>query len=179
MSGHYSRRAFLTVASTACGVALAGCSSGTSDEETPSSGASAAETDGQTTTPTDSSATPTETAGGGFGGSLDDVANYDGTVTDRTGQNEVRVTVGAEGNGGAFAFAPAAVRVSQGTTVVWEWTGDGGSHNVVAESGADFESELTTEQGFTFEYTFENVGTVTYVCEPHETLRMRGGVVVE
>ena len=54
-------------------------------------------------------------------GSLDSwfegVSNYDGVV-DETGSSEVTVEVGAEGNDGAFAFGPAAVRVDPGTTVV-------------------------------------------------------------
>ncbi|MFB6141722.1 MAG: halocyanin domain-containing protein [Halorientalis sp.] len=113
-----------------------------------------------------------------FGGWLSDVSNYDGTVADRTGQDEVTVRVGAQGNGGAFAFAPPAVRVDPGATVVWEWTGDGGQHNVVAQEGADFESQLTAEAGFTFEQTFESEGVVKYFCRPHRTLGMKGVVVV-
>jgi len=112
-----------------------------------------------------------------FDGWFDDVDNYDGVV-DETGSDEVTVEVGSQGNGGAFGFGPAAVAVSSGTTVVWEWTGDGGGHNVVAENG-DFESETTSEAGFTFEHTFESSGTYEYVCVPHETMGMKGAVVVE
>jgi len=108
---------------------------------------------------------------------MEDVGNYDG-VTDETGSSEVTVSVGAEGNGGNFAFAPSAVRVSTGTTVVWEWTGQGAQHNVAAED-ADFESELSQEEGFTFEHTFEESGTYRYVCTPHRSLGMKGVVVVE
>ena len=78
-----------------------------------------------------------------------------------------------------FAFAPAAVRVSPGTTVVWEWTGNGGTHNVVNREDGLFESELTVSEGHTFEYTFEESGEYRYVCIPHETLGMVGVVVVE
>jgi halocyanin-like protein len=60
---------------------------------------------------------------------------------------------------------PAAVRVDPGTTVVWEWTGNGGGHNVVAENGA-FESETTSEAGHTFEYTLEESVIVKYACTP-------------
>lgn len=112
-----------------------------------------------------------------FDGWFDNVDNYDG-VTDETGSSEVTVEVGAQGNGGGFAFAPAAVRVDSGTTVVWEWTGDGGNHNVAAEDGS-FESETVGESGHTFEHTFEESGTYKYVCTPHETMGMKGAVVVE
>jgi halocyanin-like protein len=116
--------------------------------------------------------------GGDFDGWMSDVGNYDGTVTDRTGQDSVTIEVGAQGNGGGFAFAPPAVRIDPGTTVTFEWTGEGGQHNVVAEEGADFESELTAEAGFTFEHTFESEGTVKYYCSPHRALGMKGVVVV-
>lgn len=113
-----------------------------------------------------------------FGGWFDRTGNYDG-VHDLTGQDSVTVAVGAAGNGGGYAFAPAAVRVSPGTTVVWEWTGNGGTHNVVNREDGLFESELTVSEGHTFEYTFEDSGEYRYVCVPHETLGMVGVVVVE
>jgi halocyanin-like protein len=115
-------------------------------------------------------------ADGPFDGYLADVDNFDG-VRDRTGRSTVRVTVGAEGNGGAFAFAPAAVRVDAGTEVVWEWTGEGGRHNVVAEDGA-FASNLVLAAGHTFSHAFDEPGTTKYVCEPHRGLGMKGVVVV-
>lgn len=128
--------------------------------------------------------TPTETGGGGDVPStvseyLSETENFDGTLTDEQDADAVTVQVGADGNNGAFAFAPAAIKISPGTTVTWEWTGEGSAHNVVAEEGASFESEQTSEAGFTFEQTFEETGVVTYYCLPHETLGMKGAVVVE
>jgi len=102
------------------------------------------------------------------------VSNYDGVV-DETGSGSVTVEVGVEANGGAFGFGPAAVRVDPGTTVTWGWTGQGGSHNVAADG---FESALTDAGDHTFEHTFEEAGVYTYVCTPHETLGMKGAVVV-
>ncbi|MFW5948350.1 MAG: halocyanin domain-containing protein [Halolamina sp.] len=111
-----------------------------------------------------------------FDGWFDGVDNYDG-VADRTGESEVTVEVGVDNGGEPYGFGPAAVQVDPGTTVVWEWTGRGGSHNVVEEDGA-FESETTSEEGFTFEHTFEEEGTFRYLCTPHESLGMKGAVVV-
>ncbi|MFD1571435.1 halocyanin domain-containing protein [Halorubrum laminariae] len=108
-----------------------------------------------------------------YGGWFDGVSNYDQTV-DATGQDEVTVSVGAADG---LSFGPAAVAVSTGTTVVWEWTGQGGGHNVSAESG-DFESETVSEEGHTFEHTFEETGTYEYACTPHETVGMKGAIVV-
>lgn len=111
-----------------------------------------------------------------FAAWFEGVENYDGVV-DATGRSTVRVEVGATGNGGGFAFGPAAVRVDPGTTVVWEWTGEGGLHNVVAEDGA-FESELLGDAGDTFEHAFDAEGVAYYVCTPHRAMGMRGAVVV-
>jgi len=112
-----------------------------------------------------------------YDGYLSDVDNFDGTTEDLTGQDEVTISVGAEGNGGGFAFDPPAVQVDPGTTVVWEWTGAGGQHNVVDEDGA-FESDLTEEEGFTFEYTAEEERVFKYFCQPHKGLGMKGVVAV-
>ena len=107
---------------------------------------------------------------------FDNVDNYDGVV-DETGADEVTIEVGAQGNDGAFAFGPAAVRVDSGTTVVWEWTGEGGQHNVVAEDGS-FESELVGDEGHTFEFTPEDSGVFKYACGPHKAMGMKGALVV-
>lgn len=112
-----------------------------------------------------------------FDGWLDDVENYTGVI-DMTGDGRPTVVVGAEGNGGQFAFEPAAIKVSRSSTVVWEWTGEGGYHDVVDEGGA-FGSDLFRERGSTFEHTFDTEGVYKYVCTPHETLGMKGVVVVE
>ncbi|RDI70076.1 halocyanin domain-containing protein [Halopelagius longus] len=126
-----------------------------------------------------SGASPTESSGASeeLKSWFEGVSNYDGVV-DRTGTSEVTVTVGASGNNGNFAFAPPAVRVSPGATVVWEWSGNGGSHNVAAEDGS-FESEMTDEKGHTFSQTFEEGGTHKYVCTPHQAMGMKGAVVVD
>jgi halocyanin-like protein len=120
-------------------------------------------------------------AGGGNGGGppaevedyLSDANNYEGLV-DMTGEDEVTVEVGA---GDGLAFGPAAVQVDPGTTVVWEWTGEGGSHNVVHEEG-NFESELVGEEGHTFEHQFDSEGNFLYFCQPHKPSGMKGAVVV-
>ncbi|WP_338740958.1 halocyanin domain-containing protein [Haloplanus salilacus] len=165
-----TRRSVVTATGTvALGglTALAGCSGGGSgsDGESGSDGGDGGSGDGSGGDPAS------------FDGWMDGVDNYDG-VDDETGSSEVSVAVGAAGNGGNFAFDPPAIRVSSGTTVVWEWTGQGAQHNVAAED-ADFESDLTQEEGFTFEHTFEESGTDRYVCTPHRSMGMKGAVVVE
>ena len=112
-----------------------------------------------------------------FDGWLSNVENYDGVV-DETGRDAVTVAVGVENGSGAYGYGPAAVRVSTGTQVTFEWTGRGASHNVVARDER-FESELTDAEGHTFDYTFESTGTVPYYCTPHESFGMKGVVIVE
>ena len=117
------------------------------------------------------------TTGGGGEPSVDewlaDTGNYDGVV-DRTDASSVTVEVGAQGNNGANAFAPAAIEISPGTTVTWEWVD--GYHNVVATEGA-FDSGQP-EQNATFQHTFDSPDTYLYYCEPHRSIGMKGAVVV-
>ncbi len=98
----------------------------------------------------------------------------DEAQVDRTGEETVDVVVGSDGG---FGFDPAHIIVDLGTTVHWEWNGEGGGHNVV-EVNDTFESELTAEEGFTFEYTFDETGPYEYVCTPHQTQGMVGTVEV-
>lgn len=108
-----------------------------------------------------------------YGDWFSGVGNFDGTEAflDR---DAIRIAVGAAGG---LAFAPPAVRVRTGTRVVWEWTGEGGTHDVTEENGV-FESEAHRESGSTFEYTFEETGVYRYVCTPHQASGMRGAVHV-
>ncbi len=113
--------------------------------------------------------------------------SYDGEFNDSRGQEAVTVEVGASGNNGNFAFAPAAVVVSTGTTVEFEWTGEGNPHNVVAAPGDQIgESDYTFSSGDSqggsgvqFTQTLEEAGVVNYHCGPHLNLGMKGGIAVE
>lgn len=103
-------------------------------------------------------------------------SNYDSIVS-MGGMGSVTVDVGAEGNGGNFAFAPAAIAVETGTTVEWNWVA--GSHNVVAteDSDVDLNSGQAVIDG-SYEFTFEQSGVGTYYCTPHQGLGMKGAIVV-
>jgi halocyanin-like protein len=125
-----------------------------------------------------------EGGGGGGGGSVTPdwggwLSGIDGSFQDARGQGEVTVQVGAQGNGGAYAFEPAGLWVDTGTTVKWEWTGEGGGHNVVADSGpASLDSSTYSSSGVHYEHTFEEGGITTYYCDPHLSLGMKGAVAV-
>ncbi|AUG46496.1 halocyanin [Haloarcula taiwanensis] len=120
--------------------------------------------------------------GGGppdFGGFLDQVGNYDGSVVDATGQDTATVEVGVQANGGAFGFGPAAIHVDNGATVQFEWTGNGGGHNVVSDGEGPLDSgSAVSSAGVNYEHTFEEDGIYPYVCVPHEGLGMKGAIVV-
>lgn len=110
-----------------------------------------------------------------------ELEDVDGGIEDLRGESEVTVEVGASGNGGNVAFSPAGVWVDPGTTVIWEWTGEGGDHNVVTTDGpAELESELVGESGHTYEFEFteDHAGITNYQCEPHSGLGMLGAVAV-
>lgn len=109
------------------------------------------------------------------------ISNADGGYEDHRGESEVTVEVGASGNGGNLAFSPAGIWIDPGTTVIWEWTGEGGGHNVEAVDGpAGLSSETVSEAGFTYEFTFteDHTGITNYECTPHASLSMLGSVAV-
>ncbi|MFB6074469.1 MAG: halocyanin domain-containing protein [Haloarculaceae archaeon] len=136
---------------------------------------------GATTAAAATGAAAAQDSGGGqpdYGGWLSDVGNYDGTTVDKTGESNVTIHVGAQGNGGNLAFDPPAVHVDSGTKITWQWTGQGGSHNVVGDN-ADFRSGSPVgEEGHTFEHTFDSDGIYKYYCQPHKPLGMKGAIVV-
>ncbi|GGN21922.1 hypothetical protein GCM10009021_24160 [Halarchaeum nitratireducens] len=108
------------------------------------------------------------------------VGNYDGTTVDKTGQDSVTVEVGAQGNGGSYAYAPPALKISPGTEVTFEWVSN--THDIQIESapsGASWEGvDSIKNEGYTHSHTFETSGTYTYYCTPHLSMGMKGGIFV-
>ena len=115
-----------------------------------------------------------------FGSFLDDANGYsEESIVDARGEDAVTVDVGA---GGGLAFDPPAIWVSPGTTVTWEWIGEGGTHNVVAEGGSagldSGDPVDSSSKTYEHEFTEEDAGITTYYCQPHKTSGMKGGVAV-
>jgi halocyanin-like protein len=158
MPDNVTRRTVFRGAALALVAGLAGCVGGGGD--------------GEVTTPDQ----PKLSEEPDYGGWFDEVSNYDGTY-DFTDSDEVTVAVGAPGNGGNYAFEPAAIAVETGTRVVWDWTGEAGPHNVVSTDDA-FASDKLSGDDVTFEHQFDSPGIYTYLCEPHATFDMQGAVVV-
>ena len=72
-------------------------------------------------------------------------------------------------------FDPEDATASVGQEICW-YNEDTIDHNAVAESGADFESELFGHGG-TFTTTVDSPGTVEYVCTIHPG--MTGTLTIE
>lgn len=136
-----------------------------------------------TVTAATGSAAAAEDGGGGggasgspdFGGYLSSANNYNGSVDNMRGQSEVSVSVGA---GDGLAFGPPAIWIDTGTTVTWEWTGEGGGHNVVGVDNDLDSGSPVSEEGVTYEFTFEESGIYQYYCNPHQSSGMLGAVAV-
>lgn len=109
---------------------------------------------------------------------LSETSNFEGNMEDETDADRTIVDVGAEGNGGHFAFAPPALQVTTETTVVWEWTGRGDGHNLVEESEYFSSGSPVSRSDATFELVLQEPGTYFYYCQPHESVGMKGALVV-
>jgi plastocyanin len=183
-----SRRTILK-ASTVAIAGLAGCAStsgnesdsgpaGTAhDEETDSHGGSHEGDSHEETTSHDDGGHGDDSHGEGghdHGGSVSGPADH-ATVTMVTTDD-------------GFHFDPHVVWVKPGGTVTWEL--ESGSHTTTAyhpdngrparipEGATPWDSGTMSEQGATFEHTFEQEGVYDYFCLPHEGPGMLGSVIV-
>lgn len=85
-------------------------------------------------------------------------------------------------------FEPHAVRIEKGGTVTW--TLISGAHSATAyhsdndrpdrvPTGTNaWDSDVLSEEGATFEHTFDEEGVYDYFCRPHESVPMIGTVLV-
>ncbi len=93
------------------------------------------------------------------------------TETNAAEGNDDIETVGMKG----IAFIPEEITVQVGQKITWTNNEDV-PHNVIAEEGADFQSETFGKDG-TFSFTPEAAGTIKYVCTIHPG--MDGTITVE
>lgn len=187
----WTRRRMLRVTSSAAAVGLAGCSGA-------GGGSGATATEDHTE---DASHSTTESGSGHHGeetehhgeetehheeetGHSGDSHNHETGVGEPTKSATVEMLT----QDGSYHFAPHVVWVTVGGTVTW--TNESGSHSTIAyhpdndqpqlvpDGTAAWDSGLLTEQGATFEHTFETEGVYHYYCGPHESLGMIGSVIV-
>ncbi len=148
------RRKLLTGIGTASLIGLAGC------------GGNGGGDGGGGGTPTDGGGSPGDGGGGG---------------------NQVQMIT----EGSDYIFDPIGLFVESGTTVTWVNASGAHSSTAYAEGNGPatvtqipqdaepWNSETLSQQGATFDYTFEVPGTYNYFCIPHKTLGMLGRIVVD
>lgn len=74
-----------------------------------------------------------------------------------------------------FAFSPASITVKKGTTVTWT-NQDSTAHTVTENDGKTGPNSGTLENGKSYSFTYDSVGTFSYHCTFHSS--MTGNVVV-
>lgn len=74
-----------------------------------------------------------------------------------------------------FEFSPATLSIEAGDTV--RWINAGGSHNLRQLTGDEAFGRPEIGSGWTYEFTFTEVGTSTYQCDPHQG-SMQGSITV-
>jgi plastocyanin len=74
-------------------------------------------------------------------------------------------------------FSPANITVPAGTTVTWVQSGNN-PHTTTSYDGLWDSGILPGGSGQSFSYTFNEPGTYTYFCRPHEAQGMVGSVTV-
>lgn len=176
MSEHeLPRRRFLALAGAATVTGLAGCSTAQSSDNPE-----------ETTTTTeahsdDESHDESEESSDGHG---DEGHGHGGSLEGPSASAEVKMTTTDSGQ----HFEPHVVWVEQGGTVTWH--NESGAHSATAyapandnpqlipDGAAAWDSGMLSEQGATFEHTFETAGVYHYYCIPHETMGMIGSVIV-
>ncbi|WP_315910249.1 cupredoxin domain-containing protein [Halapricum hydrolyticum] len=136
---------------------------------------------------------PTDEPAGGEGHSDDHAGHGDSPhgheqVGEPKATREVLVNTARNGDNTEYHFDPHVTWVDVGGTVTW--TLESGSHTATAyhpgndqprlvPEGTDaWDSEMLSEEGETFEHTFETEGVYHYYCEPHETFGMLATVIV-
>ncbi len=108
---------------------------------------------------------------------LEDANGYRGEVKRFGPRTRPLIHVGMETDDG-FAFSPPAIEVPPMTSVVWDWTGQGGQHNVVALDGTFDSGRTNAQPGTMYQHVFEETGTYRFVSEPDRDDGMKGVVVV-
>lgn len=104
--------------------------------------------------------------------------NFTGEITDKTNAETATVAVGNDDARSEFVFEPPVLKIITGTTVKWDWEIDG-PHTVSFKDHDIGTDEVVSETGVNFSHTFDSEGEYLYRCEPHETLGMRGAIIVE
>jgi halocyanin-like protein len=175
MQTHMNRRDFLLAAGAAAGGTAA---SGAAAAQQGNASGGGNQTGGGNVTGGNQSAGGNQSSGNATGGNATggNATGGNQSASGGGGGSTKTVEVGA---GSGTSFAPEKTTIAPGGTIVWEWTGEGGAHNVVADDGAFNSGSPEEGSGITFEHTFQETGEFPYYCEPHEAVGMVGTIVVQ
>ncbi|NHX35136.1 MULTISPECIES: cupredoxin domain-containing protein [Halolamina] len=185
----HTRRRLLSITGTVAAVGLAGCSASQADtEEEPTATEAHSETDSHDETEGGHSETDghDETEGG----HNDEEAGHgdDSHHEEEIGEPTETAQVDMITKDGTYHFTPHVARVKVGGTVTFH--NESGSHSATAyhpdndqpqlvpDGAASWDSSILSEEGATFEHTFETEGVYHYYCTPHETVGMIGSIIV-
>lgn len=132
---------------------------------------------------------------GGDGGTTGGTGDAESPAGDQStetssGDSSTTNTVLMVTDDGNYYFDPIGLSVDTGETITFKI--ESGSHSATAykegtgpatvtripEEAETFNSETISEQGATYEHTFETEGTYDYFCIPHKSLGMVGRIVV-
>ncbi|WP_303652014.1 plastocyanin/azurin family copper-binding protein [Halorubrum ezzemoulense] len=174
-----TRRRVLQLTGGAAVIGLAGCTGSESDGSDSGAESTATSTEDGGESGHDEGENSSEGESG-----HDDEGGHDEAVGEPSDTAEVAMVT----EDGGYHFEPHVVRVNVGGTVTW--TNESGSHSATAyhpdndqpqlvpDGAAAWDSGLRSEEGATFEHTFETEGVYHYYCTPHETVGMLGSVIV-
>lgn len=167
---------------------------GTADE-TPTMSTAPSIADTETGIPTGAGAgTTTPTEPGSVTTAQSEVSGVAAQTTETTGtpagQAGATNTIAMVTAGTDYYFDPIGLYVEPGETLTWQ--NESGAHSSTAyqqgnglaevtripEGAQAWDSGILSQQGATFEHTFEVTGTYDYFCTPHKTLGMVSRLVV-
>ena len=95
-----------------------------------------------------------------------------------TGGDARTVTLQDPGGSGSYAFDPNDLKFSVGDTIEFNFKSESEFHTfTVDDLGIDV--EVDGGETVTFSHTFDQAGTFSLVCIPHEFLDMVGGITVQ
>ena len=90
-------------------------------------------------------------------------------VTSAPGQGSTRIVMIVNNSDGSFAFSPATLTVSAGTTVIWKNVSSA-PHTMTTDDGTTADSG-TIAVGATFHFKFATAGSFSYHCNYHPYMK--------
>ncbi|WP_042665970.1 plastocyanin/azurin family copper-binding protein [Haloferax sp. ATB1] len=185
-----TRRRMLQLTGSAAAIGLAGCAGAPASD-----GQNQAQAADEPQTETEAAEESHDDSESGHGdeeeghsdqedGHGDEGHGHDESVGAPTDTAEVKMVTTDNG----YHFEPHVVRVNVGGTVTFH--NESGTHSTTAyhpdndqpqlvpDGAASWDSGILSEEGATFEHTFETEGVYHYYCTPHEALGMIATVIV-